>query len=476
MGVKYLKRTLNLIIMRIYNKIDGSGLYVESSYEHKMIPNLLNLYLPEKAEYKSNMVPYHAFVSVNYKNVNFPEFADKGIGANGLVNYFPADLRDDGVYDLLFNEKDEELSFLFETQPSLTKLVTNNVDKVLIVKHCPEKAKGEYFLMPETLAVYYDDNNAFFRLVPSLKELPEDRSLKHTIACQKRLETAVKMFLSKVEGIKTYSLTPDVQKIMDEKDYARKVDSGELAGLKASVDAMRAEMNQGFSNLEQAIYANAQDIIAAIPTGEQNEFMWNAYQALTSKLDRIEDVFNQNDKIYSTLKKVKSKTGKLEDSIEMALGELLKDKVSLNLKLKKGFDKGDVYVAKSGKTFKLIGTVQPLSEGFKFKKLKSNFEIKNALYNDEPKEMKDGYVQIKDKLEMNQLGELELLIASPEQQLDFEATVIGKVVIEGKNYSVMQDSERIAIKPGNVTAENAKKWGKKLLKFAVPRIAKALQD
>ena len=48
--------------MGIYTKTDESGLYVESSYEHKILSGLLKFNLPKEAQYKGKMVPYHAHV------------------------------------------------------------------------------------------------------------------------------------------------------------------------------------------------------------------------------------------------------------------------------------------------------------------------------------------------------------------------------------------------------------------------------
>jgi len=445
----------------------------ESKFEHKMIPNLNYLRLPEKDTYKEKIGPYHAVIAANYRDVNYPQFVRNGVKAKGLVKYFPADLKVENgrkvVYDLLFDERDMEISFLFETQPNLTELKVGTIDQALMIDHCPEKAKGQYFLMPETLAVYEekleDDNyRIYYRLLPSLPMLPEERSLRHTVEYKNYLEMSVRLFYEDYPDLK-FSLTPDVLEYI-ESQKQKSVD----AGIPLVINEKLDQLLRG----QEAIRTN---ILNAIPAGEEPEYIKNIYELLTAKNEALDELLKSNEKIYSLVKKVKKKTGNVEDTLELVFGKLISDKVVLDIELNKGVEKGDAYIVQKARTFELEGTIQSFADKFKLKKVKTNFEIASAWYNGSEKEIiDDDYaVEIKEELGIKDKGALKLIIYSPEDEMYFNAELVGKVRVENEDYKVMLPSEKILIKPGNVKAQKALKITKKVLKFAAPKIAKRIK-
>ncbi len=169
------------------------------------------------------------------------------------------------------------------------------------------------------------------------------------------------------------------------------------------------------------------------------------------------------------LKKIDKRTKKIDDATKAIILKTYNDEVLLESYLNRGLVKGDAYIVNKGKTFDAEIIIQAINNEFKIKELKSTIEYVNATINNEEELLKDYVVWPGEKATIN------LELKSPAEPTKLILSLYGKVKIEGHKYLIESRTEPETIKPGNVKAQKALKYGKKALKFIAPKIAKRIK-
>ncbi|KKL28466.1 hypothetical protein LCGC14_2374870, partial [marine sediment metagenome] len=432
------------------------------------IPDVSCLILPEKDEYHGAKNPYHQVNAVKYLETHYPIYVKKKFGAKGRVQYFPADKREDGIYDLLHDEKDEILSFIFETQPNLTKIEGRKVDKRVILRHCPEKAEGQYFLMPETFAIYEDvpNRNLYYRLVSAIPEIiSDDRALKHTVEFRKNLDMLIRMQYND-SSIK-FSLTSDVQEFISKQETLLYTNSvlGAINGLNTRLAGLENGIHTRFDSLEEKLYPMLDEIINKMP--ESKVFVNAAYAG-----SGLKKYLDSNKEVLKAIQKLTKKTKNVEKAVELLADRALAKELQYSINLEGGTEDRETYIV--GRPFNAEIAINPKIK-IEVGKVESTLPINSAWYGEKEKEIKKNKAYIKEDLAPGMQCTIELEINPPKQVKPLILKIHCRAKMSGEYYPVTIITQTLPIKVGRIKWIKIKKALKTALKkgvgFVIPKIS-----
>ncbi|MHA1334120.1 MAG: hypothetical protein ACTSPW_00045 [Promethearchaeota archaeon] len=169
------------------------------------------------------------------------------------------------------------------------------------------------------------------------------------------------------------------------------------------------------------------------------------------------------------LKKIDKRTKKIDEATKAIILKTYNDEVLLESYLSKGVMKGEAYIVSKGKIFNGAIIIQAINNEFKIKELKSTIEYVNMTINGEEEPIRNYVVRPGEKATIN------IEFKSPAEPMKLVLSLYGEIKIQGNEYLVESRTEPETIKSGNVKAQKALKITKKVLKFAVPKIAKRIK-
>lgn len=431
--------------------------YTESRFEHNIISDLKYLILPQEAKYKDKIAPYHMVNATNYKNSHY-----KDLKAFGEELFLPFDKINNEIYDLTLNKKDEELSLLFETQPILTKLGLKDIDKLIMLNHCPEKAKGTYFMMPFTNAVFVnnDTNEAFYKLIPAIDLLSEENTLEYNIKFKNKLGLSAKMFMDRPEL--KFSLAPDVRAVLD-KENARSLDSPLIVN--AKLDKLLA--GQEVIDLRtQALQLNQEVMMGLLD---------KIYLKIPSQ-EFISEVFNYllNGEVLSSVVRdaimpLSARLGGLENGLNQLLGKSLSDNIKVDVVLDKGTDYEGSYVV--GKEFEAgLSILSPVN--LTLSKARINLPVSRAYSGINLLNKQGNDLDLNMKVSANHAQSITTVL-SPDSssRMYFQPNISGYAEKDGNCLPLDFTVEYpYPIIQGSVSGTKMKKIGKALFKVALGKV------